>query len=134
MTFLFAVERRHRVLKAKAVGVIASQDLTDLDMASIGFLSREDSADRPVYRALLDFSEVAAIAVPKTRVAARGSQGPVIRGLRVLVQSGAVDCSVVETLVHSRRLVGDNRLVVVDSLVEAYALLGLHSPNFEAIG
>ena len=134
MTFLLAVERKHRVLKAKAIGVIASQDLIDLDMSSIGVLSREESADRPLYRALYDFSEVAGIAVPKTRAAARGSQSPVIRGLRVMVQSGAIDCSVVETLVHSQRLAGDNRLMVVDSLVEAYALLGLYSPNFEAIG
>ena len=74
MTFLLAFERTHRVLKAKAEGVIATQDLLDLDIALIAFLAREETADRPSIRGLYDFSEVAAIAVPQTKaVGARQS-------------------------------------------------------------
>jgi hypothetical protein len=34
MTFSLAIERKHRVLRAKATGIIASQDLVDLDNSS----------------------------------------------------------------------------------------------------
>jgi hypothetical protein len=134
MKFLLTFERRHRVLKAKAAGVIASQDLLDLDNALISFLAREETADTPSIRGLYDFSEIAAIAVPQTKAAERGSRSSIVRGQRVLVQSQATACSLVETFVQSQRLAGDNHLTVVDSLDEAHALLGLNGPLFEVIG
>jgi hypothetical protein len=134
MKFLLTFERRHRVLKAKAAGVIATQDLLDLDNALISFLAREETADTPSIRGLYDFSEIAAIAVPQTKAAERGSRSSIVRGQRVLVQSQATACSLVEAFVQSHRLAGDNRLTVVDSLDEAHALLGLNVPFFEVIG
>jgi hypothetical protein len=134
MKFLLAFERRHRVLRAKAAGVIASQDLLDLDNASIAFLAREETADRPSIRGLYDFSEVAAVAVPQTKAAERGSRSAIVRGQRVMVKSRTIACSLVETFVQSQRLAGDNLLAVVDSLDEGHALLGLNAPHFEAIG
>jgi len=41
---------------------------------------------------------------------------------------------VVDTYMQSRQLAGDNHLIVVDSLDEANALLGMNAPNFEVIG
>ena len=134
MKFLLAFERRHRVLRAKAAGVIASQDLLDLDNASIAFLAREETADRPAIRGLYDFSEVAAVAVPQTKAAERGSRSAIVRGQRVMVKSRTIACGLVETFVQSQRLAGDNLLAVVDSLDEAHALLGLSAPHFEVIG
>ena len=134
MKFLLAFERRHRVLRAKAAGVIASQDLLDLDNASIAFLAREETADRQAIRGLYDFSEVAAVAVPQTKAAERGSRSAIVRGLRVMVKSRMIACGLVETFVQSQRLAGDNLLAVVDSLDEAHALLGLNAPHFEVIG
>ena len=134
MKFLLAFERRHRVLRAKAAGVIASQDLLDLDNASIAFLAREETADRPSIRGLYDFSEVAAVAVPQTKAAERGNRSAIVRGQRVMVKSRTIACSLVETFVQSQRLAGDNLLAVVDSLDEAHALLGLNAPHFEVIG
>jgi hypothetical protein len=69
MKFLLAFERTHRVLRAKAAGVIATQDLLDLDIALIAFLAREETAEGPSIRGLYDFSEVAAVAVPQTKAA-----------------------------------------------------------------
>jgi len=120
--------------KAKAKGVIATQDLLDLAIALIAFLAREETADRPSIRGLYDFSEVAAIAVPQTKAAERGSLSAILRGQRVMVQSQTLACGVVETFVQSQRLAGDNHLVVVTSLDEANALLGLNAPNFEVVG
>ena len=134
MAFLLAFERTHRVLKAKAEGVITTQDLLDLDIALITFLAREETADRPSIRGLYDFSEVAAIAVPQTKAAERGSLSAILRGQRVMVQSQTLACSLVETFVQSQRLAGDNHLTVVDSIDEAHALLRLNGPLFEVIG
>jgi len=134
MTFLLAFERTHRVLLAKATGVIATQDLLDLDSASIAILAREETADRPSIRGLYDFSEVAAIAVPQTKAAVRGSRSAIVRGQRVMVQSRTLACSLVETFVQSQRLAGDNHLTVVASIDDAHALLGLNGPVFEVIG
>jgi hypothetical protein len=132
MKFSLAFERTHRVLRARATGVIATQDLVDLDMASISFLAREERPDGPPIRALYDFSEIAAIAVPQTKAAARGSRLAIVRGQRVMVQSRTLACGIVQTFVQSQRLAG-NKLAVVDSLDEAHALLGLSAPHFEAI-
>ena len=132
MKFSLAFERTHRVLRARATGVIATQDLVDLDMASISFLAREERPDGPPIRALYDFSEIAAIAVPQTKAAARGSRLAIVRGERVMVQSRTLACGIVQTFVQSQRLAG-NKLAVVDSLDEAHALLGLSAPHFEAI-
>ena len=132
MKFSLAFERTHRVLRARATGVIATQDLVDLDIASISFLAREERPNGPPIRALYDFSEIAAIAVPQTKAAARGSRLAIVRGQRVMVQSRTLACGIVQTFVQSQRLAG-NKLAVVDSLDEAHALLGLSAPHFEAI-
>ena len=133
MTFILAFERKHRVLRATATGVISTQDLIDLDIASIAFLSREETrADLPI-RGLYDFSEVAAITVPQTKAAVRGSQMAIVRGQRVMVRSQTITCNVVEAFAQSQRLAGDNLLAIVDSLDEASALLGLSAPRFEVI-
>ena len=134
MVFLLAFERTHRVLRATAKGVIATEDLEALDIASIALLSREGMGNGPPIRGLYDFSGAAAITVPQTKAAARGSRAAIVRGQRVLVQSQAIIGCVVETFAQSQRLAGDNFLTVVDSIEEAHALLGLNAPNFEAIG
>jgi hypothetical protein len=133
MSFVLAFERTHRVLWVKATGVIATQDLVDLDMASISFLAREEKTDGPPIRGLYDFSEMSAIAVPQTKAAARGSRSAILRGQRVMVKSRTATCGIVETFAHNQRLAGNNLLTVVDSLDEAHALLGLNAPRFEVV-
>jgi hypothetical protein len=132
MSFVLAFERTHRILWAKATGVIATQDLIDLDMASISFLAREEKAAGPSIRGLYDFSEMAAIVVPQTQAAARGTRSAIVRGQRVIVKSRTAMCGNVEAFVQSQRLAGSNLLTVVDSLDEAHALLGLNAPHFES--
>jgi hypothetical protein len=134
MTFLLAFERTHRVLMARATGVVATQDLVALDTASIAFLAREEKEGGPPIRGLYDFSDMTAIAVPQTRAAERGSRSPIVRGQRVMVRSLTAACGVVETFVQSQRLAGNHLLAVVDSLDEAFALLALNEPSFEDIG
>jgi hypothetical protein len=134
MTFLLAFERSHRVLRAKADGVIATQDLLDLEAELIAFLAREEGSDLPPIRGLYDFSEVAAFAVPQTKAAERGNRPSIMRGQRVMVQARSTGCSLMETFAQGQRQVGDNHLAVVNSIDEAHALLGLDTPHFEDIG
>jgi len=134
MVFILAFERSHRVLGATATGVIATQDLLDLDAALITFLAQEETAGEPPIRGLYDFSKVAAIAVPQTKAAERGNRSAILRGRRVMVLSRTLACGIVETFVQSQRLAGDNLLSVVDSLDDAHALLGLNAPHFELVG
>jgi hypothetical protein len=133
MTFQLAFEHAHRVIKATAVGVIATQHLLDLDRALIAFLSREMLTDTASLRVLYDFSEITAIAVPQTMVEERGSLPAIVRGQRVMVQSRAVPCNLVQSFIQSQRRAGNHQLTVVASLEEAHALLGLKAPQFDAI-
>jgi hypothetical protein len=133
MTFLLTFDRTHRVLKAKATGVVATQDLEELDGALIAFLVLEETADRPLIRGLYDFREALAIAVPQSKATERGGRPPIIRGQRVMVLSSASPCSLIEIFERSQRLAGHSRLAVVSSLTKAYELLGLNSPHFEDI-
>ena len=133
MAFLLAFERSHRVLRAKADGVIATQDLLDLDAELIAFLSREETPDQPPIRGLYDFSAATAFAVPQTRAAERGNRRAILRGLRVMVPRGTPGCSLMETFTQGQRQAGDNHLAVVESIDEAHALLGLDAPHFEDI-
>ena|SRR5262245_6366163 len=133
MAFQLAFERRHRVIRAKAADVLATQHLVDLDMALIGFLAREKITDTVSLRGLYDFSEITAVAVPQTKVEERGGRRAVVRGQRVMVLSQTMACSLVESFVQSQRRVGDHQLSVVGSLEEAHALLGLNEAHFEPI-
>ena len=133
MAFQLAFERRHRVIKAKVTGVLATQHLLDLDMALIAFLAREMIVDAAALRGLYDFSEVTAVAVPQAKVEERGSLPAIVRGHRVMVRSRTLACSLVESFVQSQRRARDYQLTVVDSLEEAHALLGLNVAHFEVI-
>ena len=133
MPFHLTFERTHRVLKAKADGVIATQDLLDLDLELMTFLSREEAPDQPPIRGLYDFSEVAALAVPQSKAAERGNRPSILRGQRVMVQSQAAGCSLVDTFAQSQQQAGDSGLSIVNSLAEAHTLLGMDVPKFEGI-
>jgi hypothetical protein len=113
--------------------LIATKDLLDLDTASIAFLAREETPDRLSIRGLYDFSEITAIAISQTSAAERGSRSAIVRGQRVIVQSRAVACGLLETFVQNQMLAGDYLLTVVDSLDEALKLLGLSEPQFEEV-
>ncbi|MBS0548686.1 MAG: hypothetical protein JSR24_13110 [Proteobacteria bacterium] len=121
------------MLKAKAVGVIATQDLLDLDLELVSFLSREERPAGPPIRGLYDFSEVAALAVPQSRAAERGNRPSILRGQRVMVQSQASGCSLVDAFAHSQRQAGIAGLSIVNSLDEAHALLGMDGARYEDI-
>lgn len=123
----------HRVVRATAAGVIGTQDLIDLDRELVAFLALEEAADRPLIRALFDFTEATAVAVPETVAAQRSIRPAVVRGQRVMVPSRTAACSLVQSLVHGQRMAGDNQMAVAESLDEAHALLGMDAQHYEDI-
>ena len=134
MPFSLAFERSYRVLRAKADGVIATQDLLDLDGELIAFLAREEAPALPTIRGLYDFSKVAAFAIPQTRAAERGSRPSILRGQRVIIQSSTMACGLLDTFTQGSRQAGDTPLSVVASVNEAHELLGMAKPHFEDVG
>jgi hypothetical protein len=133
MAFQLAFERKHQMLSIKAAGVLATQHFLELDMALIAFLAREMIADKASLRCLYDFTEITAVAVPQIKAEARGRLPAIIRGQRVIVLPRTIECSFVDSFVQSQRRAGHHKLTVVGSLEEAYALLGLNAPQFDAI-
>lgn len=134
MAFLLSFERTHRVVRATASGVVATQHLLDLDLALVTFLAREEAGGKPPIRGLFDFSQAVALAVPEAIAAHRASRPAIVRGQRVMVTSHRASCSLVECFVRSESLAGGNPLAVVGSIHEAHALLGMKEADYEAVG
>jgi hypothetical protein len=128
---ILSFNRSHQVLLARVSGVFASSDMADLDNAVIRFLAhRQEDAE---LRALYDFSNVEAIAVPASKFAERGRQPPIVRGLRVLVAPAGAGENFGTSFRNQQRIAGNTEPLVVASLSDAYTLLGLHDPVFEPV-
>lgn len=122
-----AFDRKNRVLQVSVSGIFASADMDELDNALVEFVVRHGQV-----RAILDYSDVEAIAVPDSRLAQRAQQPPVIER-RVVVSSRVVGGVRVRTYQGYRREAGQSQAAIVDSLAEAYALLDLRNPRFEPV-
>lgn len=116
---------------ARVRGIFASSDMAELDNAVIRFLAGQP--DAAGMRALYDFTEVEAIAVPASKFAERGLQPPIIKGLRVLVAPAGASENFGTSFREQQRIAGNSEPVVVASTAAAYALLGLHDPRFEPV-
>jgi hypothetical protein len=121
-----AYDRRNRVLRVTASGILASEDLEELDRVVIGFVARHGQV-----RSIFDCSEVEAFALPESLMIQRAQQ-PLILHERVLVGSrAAVDA--VRLFRRHQREAGKKEATLVDSLDEAYAFLRLRKPRFEPV-
>jgi hypothetical protein len=129
--FTLSFEPGHQVLMARLWGVFASTDMAELDGAVIRFLAGRPDETR--VRALYDFSAVEAIAVPASKFAERGRQPPIVKGLRVLVAPAGADEGFGTSFRNQQRSASKGDLIVVASLREAYAQLGMHDPAFALV-
>jgi len=129
--FTLSFDRGHRVLMARVGGIFASNDMSHLDDAVIRFLSRQhdDSGVRGIY----DFTDVQAIAVPASKFVERGLRPPIVRGLRILVAPAGASEGFGRSFGNQQRTAGNSEPMLVATLSEAYAVVGLESPNFEPV-
>jgi hypothetical protein len=119
--FTLAFERTQRVLLARFVSILSSEDFVQFDAAVMAFVTREG-----LVRCLLDLSGVEAVAVPHTFFAGRG-RAPVI----VAPHLEAYDLA--RAYASRQREFGNIEPRVVLSMWDAYRLLGLALPDFQPI-
>jgi len=122
-----AFDRRHRVLRVTVSGIFSSEDMEEMDNTMVEFVARHGQV-----RGIFDYTEVAAFAVPDSRLAERAQQPSVIQQ-RVVVASRVAAGERARTYARYRREAGQKEATIVASLDEAYALLGLRNPRFEPV-
>jgi hypothetical protein len=122
-----AFDRKNRVLHVTISGIFASEDLDELDNAVVEFVARHGAV-----RGIFDYSEVAAIAVPDSRLAERAQQPSAIEQ-RVVVASRVMRGERARTYAGYRREAGQRQAVIVDTLDQAYDVLDLRNPRFEPV-
>jgi hypothetical protein len=121
------------VLFARFTGVFTTDDFDKLDTALIHFLSGEGQPFATRVRGLYDLSAVEAIAVPQSRAAEQASRPPIVRGLRVVVTPLKAGENFGHTYRRHQRMAADSEPMIVATLAQAYALLGLDDPRFEPV-
>jgi hypothetical protein len=122
-----AFDRRHRVLRVAISGIFSSEDLEEMDNAMVEFVARHGQV-----RGIFDYTEVAAFAVPDSRLAERAQQPSAIQQ-RIVVASRVSGGERARTYARYRREAGQQQATIVGSLEEAYAVLGLRNPRFEPV-
>jgi hypothetical protein len=122
-----AFDRKNRVLQVTVSGIFASEDMDELDNALVEFVAHHGQV-----RGIFDYSHVEAIAVPDSRLAERAQQPSTIEQ-RVVVSSRVMGGERARTYAQYRHEAGHRSAVIVASLAEAYAFLGLRNPRFEPV-
>lgn len=121
-------DRRHRVLMVRVEGVLSSQDLEAHDRLVLRFLGRKG-----LVRAIHDLSLVTALALPLSRVRQRGQQPPILPERVAVAPQGGAGREYIDTVNEQRRQAGHREYRLVETLDEAFALLGLDDPQFEPV-
>ena len=122
-----AFDRKHRVLLATVSGIFTSDDLDEFDREMLGFVAREGCVG-----AIIDYTHVQAMAVPETRLRHRAQQ-PLFLPDRILVAPSDLG-DMARAYAVQQREAGKKEPIVVETIEEALALLGLGNPRFEPIG
>jgi len=123
-----AYDRKHRVLRVTISGIFASQDMDEVDFTVIEFVARQGQV-----RCIFDYTEVEAFAVPESLMARRAQQPLIVREQRVIVASRVAGGEAARVYVRYQREAGQREAAIVDNLEDAYLLLRLRNPRFEAV-
>jgi hypothetical protein len=131
--FTLWFDRASEVLLARFTGVFTTEDFTTYDAAMIHFLGTQGPRSTDRWRTLCDLSAIEAIAVPESRLAEQGSHPPIVSQMRVVVAPPFAAEDFGSGYREQQRTVHGNEPVIVANLKEAYVLLGLENPQFEAV-
>jgi len=126
-----ALERRHRILFSRFLGLFTSDDIEALD----NVVKRVVQESGPI-AGLIDWSGIETIAVPPWRLVQRGRAPQISPGERrvmVAPPDGPIH-EMVRAYADQQRDYGNTAPVVVCSLDEAYAVLAITDPVFEPVG
>jgi hypothetical protein len=131
--FTLWFDRPSEVLLARFTGVFTTEDFTNYDAAMIHFLGTQGPRATERWRTLCDLSAIEAIAVPESRLAEQGSHPPIVSQIRVVVAPPFADEGFGSGYREQQRAVHGTEPVIVATLKDAYGLLGLDDPKFEAV-
>ncbi len=127
--FALAFDRRHNILLARFSGVFNSSDIAELDADVIRFTSDHGPA-----HGVLDFSAVAAVSVPLSRLIRRGRQPAVSPAYkRIIVAKDPELFQLARTFTIQQGLAGSPEPVVLSSMEEALAFLSAENAEFEPL-
>jgi hypothetical protein len=131
--FTLFFDRASEVLLARFTGIFTTEDFVNYDAALLHFLSNDGQPFADRVRGLCDYSAIEAIAVPQSRIAEQASRPPIVKRLRVVVAPRSAGDGFGDSYRRHQRIAADSEPVVVATLAEAYALLGLENPHFEPV-
>jgi hypothetical protein len=127
--FILLFEPREKVLLARYSGVFSSEDISALDANTVAIVAREGYV-----RSIFDFTDVKAVAVPRTRLLERGKKLRMNPGQdRVIVAPQQEIYELYRDYAQGQLDFGNGELMVVRTLVEALDLLGLSNPDFQPV-
>ncbi len=130
--FVLAIERARQVLRFTFAGVFTSDEFDAIDRALLDFLAGEGGT-YPGLRCLYDMTEVEALAVPKSRFGLRARTPPIGNLDRIVVRPRGASEEFGQSYREEERLSAHKQPVIVPSLADAFALLGLSEPCFESL-
>jgi hypothetical protein len=114
-------------------GVFSSEDIEQHDRAVLNFIAGLFASEQKV-RGLYDLSGVEALAVPVSKINQRGQRPAIIEGMRVVVAPPAAAArDFAGPLSDQLRAAGHREPIIVETLAEAYRLLGIENPAFDRI-
>jgi hypothetical protein len=131
--FTLSFERFHGVVRLKFTGLLTHHDLDMIDPVLVGLAGGAYAAIGSTMRCLYDMTEVSAVMVPQKRFAERASKPAIGNMMRIVVAPPWAGESFGESYRLARGLWSHDQPTIVESLDEAYALLGVVIPHFEPL-
>ncbi len=122
----------HRVLCLTFSGVFATEDLDSIDPHLIRFLGTVSPKDRQV-RAIFDMTKVEALAVSQPRFVERAGKPAIGDMMRIVVAPPWAAEEFGQSYRRAQSLWPHKQPAIVNSLAEAYAILGIAKARFEAV-
>lgn len=125
-------ERLRRILCLRFTDLLTNDDLDAIDLALLRTAAEHGTGDRDI-RCLYDMTEIRAIAIPQSRFAERASKPAIGDLMRVVVAPPWAGDGFGESYRSARCVWPHAQPIIVGTLVEAYALLGIAIPRFEPL-
>ena len=122
-------ERHRRLLLVRFSDVLSTRDISDIDRAIVEFVGSHGRGD-----SIYDFSNVTAVAIPQSSFVSRRYDAPLTPGtVRILVSPQEELHQQCLEFARQQAQLGYKRPHVTRTLDEAFQILGVNRPVFEAV-
>ena len=132
--FTSSFDRRHGIARLKFAGLLTHDDLDMIDPVLVDMAGGAHGALGSPIRCLYDMTEVSAVMVSQKRFQERASKPAIGNMMRIVVAPPWAGEHFGESYRSARGVWAHDQPTIVESLDEAYALLGVVLPDFEPLG